>query len=253
MCLIACAVGVHPDFPLIVAANRDEFHARPTAAAAPWAGAPQVIGGRDLAAGGSWMAVSGHQRLAAVTNVRRMTEPDPAAPSRGALVANFVTATQPATAFVDALLPDAHRYAGFNLLLWEGGTLHYVGNWPTPIHRVLTPGVYGVSNAALDTPWPKLQQLRRAMAQVVAQRGPPDALFTVLSDRTPAADAELPDTGAGIELERFLSPPFISDARYGTRASTLVTVDAAGCTRLEERRFGPNGKPDGISRLKTGP
>lgn len=253
MCLIACAFGVHPDFPLIVAANRDEFHARPTAAAAPWVDAPQVVGGRDLAAGGSWMAVSGRQRLAAVTNVRRMADPDPAAPSRGALVANFVTAARPAAAFVDALLPDAHRYAGFNLLLWADNALHYVGNWPTPTHRVLVPGVYGLSNATLDTPWPKLQRLRRAMAQVVAQRGPPETLFTVLADRTPAADAELPDTGVGTEVERFLSPPFISDVRYGTRASTLVTVDAAGRTRLEERRFGPSGKPDGVTCLEIAP
>jgi uncharacterized protein with NRDE domain len=247
MCLIACAFRAHPDYELILAGNRDEFHGRPTADAAVWNDAPQVIGGRDLEAGGSWLALSSRGRLAAVTNVRRMAQSLPSAPSRGALVADFVRGDASAVDAAHALLRDANDYAGFNLLLWDGHTLEYVSNRPVPRHDTLPPGVYGLSNDALDTPWPKLIRLRDAMTAVVAQRRNVDTLFDALADDRPAADAALPDTGVGNEMERFLSSPFIRDTRYGTRASTIVTVPYQGAARLLERRFGPNGRPLGQS------
>lgn len=251
MCLIACAFRVHPDYALILAGNRDEFHARPTTAAAPWAQAPHIIGGRDLVAGGSWLALSGRSRLAAVTNVRRMEGPRPNAPSRGALVADFVSGTVSAQTASTALLANAADYAGFNLLLWDGEQLDYLTNQPAPRRETLPPGVYGLSNATLDTPWSKLTRLRDAMAVVAGQRHDPVHLLDVLADRQPADDSSLPDTGVGAEMERFLSPPFISDIRYGTRASTLVLVPYQGAAQFIERRFGPEGQWLGESREVT--
>lgn len=253
MCLIACAFRAHPTFELILAGNRDEFHARPTAGAAAWDDALQVVGGRDLEAGGSWLALSGRRRLAAVTNVRRMAQTPHGAPSRGALVADFVRGDVSAAAAAQTLLGVAQTYAGFNLLLWDGVTLEYVSNRPAPRHDTLPPGIYGLSNDALDTPWPKLLRLRAAMHAVTAQQRPVDTLFDALADLQPADAAELPDTGIGSELERFLSPPFIRDARYGTRASTVVTVPYVGTATLTERRFGPDGHPLGERTLMAVP
>lgn len=251
MCLIACAFRAHPDYALILAGNRDEFHDRATAPAGPWVEDPQVLGGRDLVAGGSWLALSGRGRLAAVTNVRRMEGPRPGAPSRGALVTDFVCGTATADSASVALLTHAADYAGFNLLLWDRHSLEYLSNQPTPRRETLPPGVYGLSNAALDTPWPKLARLRAAMAAVAGQQRDAESLLEALADRQPGDDTALPDTGVGIELERFLSPPFISDSRYGTRASTLVLVPYAGPAQLIERRFGPEGHWLGERRLET--
>lgn len=250
MCLIACAFHAYPNATLVVAGNRDEFHDRPAAAADHWQDAPQVIGGRDLTAGGSWLAVA-PGRLAAVTNVRRMDRPNPDAPSRGDLVARFVTGTESAAAAAAALLPEAHRYAGFNLLLWDGAALHYLSNRIEPCHRVLGPGIYGLSNAALDTPWPKVAGLRAQLHEAARHAAPTHTLFTALRDERRPDDTDLPDTGVGQEMERFLSPAFIRDRRYGTRASTVVTAGPTGI-ELIERAFGPEGVPLGERRLEVG-
>lgn len=246
MCLIALAYRVHPAFELVVAANRDEYHARPTAPAGAWADAPEVFGGRDLAQGGSWLALSRTGRLACVTNVRRMAVPDPAAPSRGGLVAGFVKGREAAAAYGEALAHQASAFAGFNLLLWDGGELRYLNNHPAFVSRAVPPGIHVVSNADLDTPWPKTERLRGAMAAWAAagavDEGP---LLAALSDPRRAPDADLPDTGVGLELERLLSPPFIVDPRYGTRCTTLVTVGRDGATRFLELRFDAAGAPTG--------
>lgn len=250
MCLIALAYRAHPDFELVVAANRDEFHARPTAVAAAWAEAPEVAGGRDLAQGGSWLAVSRRGRLACVTNVRRMAAVDPAAPSRGGLVAGFVRDGEPAAAFAAALAPRAAAYAGFNLLLWDGAELRYLNNHPRFVSRTVPPGIHVVSNADLDTPWPKTRLLRRAMEAWLAEGGRDEAaLLAALADRRPAPDADLPDTRVGLDLERRLSPAFIADPVYGTRCTTLVQVRRDGAIRFREWRFDPAGAPAGRTEL----
>ncbi len=246
MCLIALAYRAHPDFELVVAANRDEYHARPTAPAGPWEDAPEVFGGRDLSQGGSWLALSKRGRLACVTNVRRMVAPDPGAPSRGGLVASFVRGRQPAQAFSDDLRERALAFAGFNLLLWDGAELRYLNNHPRFISRTVPPGVHVVSNADLDTPWPKTEKLRCAMeAWVASGDGNAAPLLTALADRAVAPDADLPDTGVGLELERRLSPACIVDPKYGTRCTTLVTLRRDGSTRFTEWRFDPAGQPVG--------
>jgi uncharacterized protein with NRDE domain len=249
MCLISLNWRAHPRYELVLAANRDEFHHRPTAAAGWWADAADVFGGRDLSQGGGWLAASTQRRLAAVTNVRRMVQPDSNAPSRGALVADFMRSTQSAAEFAKRLRGRADAYAGFNLLLYDGETLLYATNHDGFHSERLTPGIHAVSNAALDTPWPKLVRLRERMQQWSAQEHSDDAgLFDALADDQTAPDAALPDTGVGLELERFLSPAFIRGPQYGTRASSVIALGIDGTLQFSERRFGPNGKPEGETR-----
>jgi uncharacterized protein with NRDE domain len=253
MCLIALLWQAHPRYRLVLVANRDEFHERPTLPLAPWTDAPDVLGGRDALHGGGWLALRGH-RLVAVTNVRR--PPEREGRSRGALVADLVRTDAPATQALDALAPDAPGFRPFNLLVHDGDTLAFATNLPgVPADgddgrafatRLLTPGLHGMSNGALDAPWPKTEALA---ARLDAWRGSPagqgDApdlapLFDALADPAIAADAALPDTGVGLDLERFLSSAFIRSERYGTRASTVVLV-ADDHARIVERRFGPEG------------
>ena len=244
MCLIAVAWQARPDMPLVMAANRDEFHDRPTSPLHWWEPDRHILGGRDLRAGGGWMAVDRHGRVAAVTNVRRMQAPDPDARSRGELVNGFLSRSLSADAFLDELAGDADRYAGFNLLLHDADGLRYASNADGFTSLRVEPGLHVLSNAQLDTPWPKARRLRAALRDALDPAGEIDAeaLFEALADRRPAPEAELPDTGVGRELERMLSPPFICSPRYGTRASTLLSLDADGGVRVEERRFDAAGE-----------
>jgi len=243
MCLIGLTWRAQPRRELVLAANRDEFHDRPSAPAAFWDDAPHVFGGRDLRSGGSWLAVSARGRLAAVTNVRRMIPPIPQAPTRGALVADFVRGDASAAAFAQSLHAHADRYSGFNLLLFDGAELLYVDNHPAFEMARVAPGVHVVSNDQLDTPWPKSLRLKA----VLERTAEPAALFEALADRRPAPDAELPDTGVGPQLERMLSPPFIVSPGYGTRCSTHVRV-GDGAIEFEERRFDAAGRQTGVTR-----
>ena len=249
MCLIALAWRAHPDYELIVAANRDEFHDRPAAPAAFWPDNSGVFGGRDLRQGGGWLALHESGRLAAVTNVRRMIPPDPKAPSRGALVSAFLASDQSTEKHLQTLAADALRYAGFNLLLFDGESLSYCTNSETFRSESIEPGVHVLSNASLDTPWHKTLRLRRAMQAFINQRvASRKLLFAALGDCEPANDDELPDTGVGPELEKFLSPPFIRGDRYGTRASTVVTIAHDGRAEVVERRFAAGGLFESESR-----
>ena len=241
MCLIAIALDAHPRYRLVLAANRDEFHARPTAPASYWDDTPQLFGGRDLQQHGSWLACTRDGRWAAVTNVRRMVPPDPQAPSRGRLVVDYLRGHDPASSYVSDLRTQAPRFAGFNLLAGDRHDVWYASNWPEYAQQKLNPGVHAVSNASLDTPWPKLVQLKSRL-QRWCDEGETDfaPLFAALADPLVAADAGLPDTGVGIEQERFLSATFIRGETYGTRCCTLLTIDGSGHASFHERRFGPN-------------
>jgi len=240
MCLLALAWLRHPRWRLVMAGNRDEFHARPTAPLAPWSDAPGVLGGRDLRSGGGWAAVGPAGRMAVVTNVR-----DPmaaqAGPSRGALVAGFLRGTRTAAGHADLLAREAASYAPFNLLLADAEGVEYLGNRPFD-RQSLAAGVHGMSNAALDAPWPKTRRLMDALsAWLEAGETSLEPLWTALADEHRPADIDLPDTGIGLERERWLSTAFIRGDDYGTRASTLVFIDARGHGRIHERRFGPQG------------
>lgn len=246
MCLIALALNAHPRYPLVITANRDEFHERPSAAADWWPTQPQVFGGRDLLQGGSWLAIARDRRWAMVTNVRRMVQPDPLAPSRGLLVSDYFASPQTPAGYLAQLGAAAPAYAGFNLLIGTGTQAHYATNHPQFRSAALAPGIHAVSNASLDTPWPKLNRLRAALSRWCAQGHEEfDDLFAALADERPAVDSELPDTGIGLEMERFLSSPFIRSARYGTRASTVLAMASDGRTHFVERRFGANGTSAG--------
>ncbi|HEX6909714.1 MAG TPA: NRDE family protein [Longimicrobium sp.] len=247
MCLIAVAWNAHPALRLVVAANRDELYARPATPAGWWPDAPDVLAGRDLREGGTWMGVTREGRFAAVTNFR-----DPGlaqlsdAPSRGALVADFLRGTADAEAYAHDLASRAAAYNGFNLLVGDDGSLFYLSNRAEGVRR-LEPGVYGLSNHLLDTPWPKVVRTKAAMADALARadgagEGWESGLWEMLADRVIAADDDLPDTGVGAERERLLSPPFIRGDVYGTRASTVLTLARDGQVRLVERSVEPGGE-----------
>lgn len=256
MCLIAFAWRCHPRYSLALIANRDELHARPSAAAAFLTDAPDVYGGRDLDKGGGWLQVSTRRRLAAVTNVRAGRSPEAAPRSRGELVHRLVRETG---VMLPAWLPEtAGEFGRFNLLGWDGDELHFASNHPQYSSRRVEPGLHRLSNAALDADWPKARRAQNALrdwldsADARADTPTLEPLFAALADRERADDADLPDTGVGIELERMLSPPFIVGERYGTRSSSIVLVDAEGMSFCE-RTFGPNGRLLGETRQHLPP
>jgi uncharacterized protein with NRDE domain len=236
MCLILIAYRCHPGYELLVVANRDEFHDRPTASLAFWDDAPQVLAGRDLKEGGTWMGVTRAGRFAAITNYRDPGSVLPNAPSRGQLVGDYLQGAEPAGTYLEWLLPQAGRYNGFNLLLGDEAGLYYYSNRAGVPPRCLSPGWYGLSNHVLDTPWPKLRRGLTLLRQALDRQSDPapDALLRLLADRAPAPDAELPRTGVPLEWERWLSPIFIDAPGYGTRSSTVLLVDDRGRARMVE-------------------
>ncbi|MDF2488691.1 MAG: hypothetical protein K0S77_1313 [Pseudomonas sp.] len=238
MCLIVFAWRPGNALPLVVAANRDEFHARPAQALAAWEDAPGVYAGRDLEAGGTWLGVGPGGRFAALTNIRDPQQPQ-GARSRGELVAAYLRGELGVEAYLDQVAHRSAQYSGFNLLIGDTlqlGYLHAQDRAP----RLLEAGVYGLSNAGLDTPWPKLLRAREGLREVLDDPRP-QRLMDLLADDTQVADAELPQTGVGLATERLLSSVFIASQNYGTRASTVLIVDALGRRQLIERSFGPFG------------
>ncbi len=252
MCLIAFAWNAHPRWRLLLAGNRDEFHARPSAALARWDGAP-IIGGRDLEAGGTWLGVADGGRCCVVTNVRDPRDPQLGA-SRGLLATDYLGGRADATVHAQQLLSTAADYRPFNLLTFDAQAAFYLGNRPEPRAQAVTPGVHGLSNADFNTPWPKTRALMRCLQQWIDAGDDSDfvPLFEVLADERQAPDTQLPDTGVGLERERWLSSAFIRGEQYGTRASTVVAIDRHSAGVIVERRFGPNGRFDGETRLRFG-
>ena len=274
MCLIVFAWQVVPGVPLIAAANRDEYFARASAPAAPWEENPQIVAGRDLKAGGSWMGItrpecadedyppthhklnftplrarcpagaplaeelqSAPARFAAITNIRAPHDFDPTAPSRGMLVSNFLSATMSAREYVEQIRPGAHAYNGFNLVLCDGTELVWFSNRGDAHPRngqPLAPVIYGLSNALLDSPWPKVLRTKAQFASLLCLGAPEDAYFEMLADTTLAPDQRLPETGVPIERERMLSAVKIESPDYGTRTSTVVKLYAGGPAELHE-------------------
>jgi uncharacterized protein with NRDE domain len=238
MCLILVGWRVHKNYPLVVAANRDEFYARRTASANFWPGHPQILAGRDLQAGGTWMGISRAGRFAALTNFRDPASNRPDAPSRGSLVAAFLTGTSGIDDYLDNLAPA--RYNGFNLLLGDGQRLVAFSNVSGQRHE-LAAGVYGLSNHLLDTPWPKVGAGKTALQAALAALPDETALRQLLRDATIQPDAALPATGVPLEWERLLSAAFIHGADYGTRSSTVLKVGADGTATFDEQTWLSSG------------
>lgn len=226
MCLINFAYGIDDTYDLVVAANRDEFYERPTAQAHFWEGAPHILAGRDLEKMGTWMGVTKEGRFAALTNYRDPGEKSEGKRSRGELVSGFLMENEDTHSYLKAIQNKRDQYPGFNLIVYDGRSLLYYSNREDEI-RVLEPGVYGLSNHLLDTPWPKVTKGKEGLKQCLSGSGGnfKECIFSSLQLAEPAPDEELPDTGIPLEWERNLSPLFIQTPQYGTRASTLVLLN----------------------------
>ena len=252
MCLILFAHGLHTDLPLVVAANRDEFHGRPSTAAAWWDDQPNLLAGRDLKDGGTWLGVTRTGRFAAVTNFsEEPPAPSSAARSRGELTTGFLTGNLTPAAYLAEVAARGAEYRGFNLLVGDGRELYYFCNRNGGA-RALPPGLYGLSNALLDAGWPKVIGGKQALADALANlRGAElkRALFTLLANRDVAPDDQLPGVERGLELARRVAPRFIVNDSYGTRACTVVVAERGGSKAINlsfaEQSYGPDARADG--------
>jgi uncharacterized protein with NRDE domain len=228
---------------LILAANRDEYYDRPTAPAAFWEEAPGLLAGRDTRAGGTWLGITTKGRLAAVTNYRDPLSNRTNVPSRGKLASRFLLGRELAVDYLDRLKEKPDDYNGFNLVIGELHKLFWYSNRGGG-YRILAPGIYGISNHLLDTPWPKVTRGKEAFQRLISGGKClyPEAVFDMLSDRSIPDDKTLPDTGVGLEWERILSPLFITSPNYGTRSSTILFIDQENLVTFVERTF--NSHPD---------
>lgn len=244
MCLILFAWQAHPDYPLVVAANRDEWRERPAASAAWWDDAPDILAGRDLEAGGTWLGVTRSGRFAAITNFRDPSDRKSTAPSRGQLVADYLRGNASPRDYLVALAKHAARYNGFNLLLADDTSMCYFGSREGEIIDV-APGIHGLSNHLLDEPWPKVKKGKSALGAAfeakMAETPLLERSFEILSDVEVADDKVLPNTGVGLDWERVLSPSLIVTEKYGTRCSTLLLRGERDIT-FEERTRGVAGE-----------
>lgn len=223
MCLIVFAYRRQPGYRLILAANRDEFYDRPTRGVSFWQDRPDILAGLDLKGGGTWLGITRSGRIAAITNYRHMPSVRPGAPSRGMLVKDFLSGDTPPTDYLDRVQSVGSRYNGFNLLVGDADSLYYFSNKGGAIRR-LAPGLYGLSNHLLDTPWPKVERVKTKFESLLKRSADPasEDLFDMLQDAARPPDKALPDTGIGLEWERVLSPMFITSQTYGTRSTAVV-------------------------------
>jgi uncharacterized protein with NRDE domain len=248
MCLIVLAWQVHPAWPLVVGANRDEFHHRPADPLQWWPDEPRIAAGRDLEAGGTWLGASRDGRFATVTNYRENLKMQTGERSRGALVTDFVTADVTPLAFARGI--DQERYAGFSLLAATPASLAYVSN-RGDAPRALAAGVYGLSNASLDTPWPKVVRSRERLQSLIGREAVTlERLFALLADREPAEEVGTPTRDLPAAKVRAVSAPFIVTPEFGTRCSTVLILGANGEVQLNERRFDAQGWTIGESGLR---
>jgi uncharacterized protein with NRDE domain len=249
MCLMLFAYRAHPDYALVLGANRDESFIRPTAAAAFWPDHPQILAGRDLEQQGTWLGITRNGRLAGITNYRQAQAYREDAPSRGLLVSAFLTGRVEAPDYLAAIRINGDQYNGFNLIAGDATGLYYYSNRIERVQSVAA-GIHGLSNHLLDTPWPKVEQGKNALQHLLEERRRErliDGLFAALASRTIPADDGLPDTGVGLARERVLSPAFITAPAYGTRSSTVLLIGNNGHVTFIERSFAPLGVPTGVA------
>jgi uncharacterized protein with NRDE domain len=249
VCLIALAWRARADLALVVAANRDEWRERPTQAAHWWKDHPQILAGKDLRAGGTWMGITREGRFAAVTNFRDPSDKRSTARSRGALVTEFLLGSDTPARFLALLAARAHEFNAFNVIVGDGASLLYFGSRES-VARPVEPGVHALSNHLLDEPWPKVVRARQHMEEALRASDPRAQLFDLLSERGLPDDRSLPDTGVGIAWERRLSSALITGEDYGTRASTVMTLAADGEVDFEERSRDAQGAVSGAARQR---
>lgn len=251
MCLIAFSYKTHPQYPLILAANRDELYNRPTRKAQFWKEEPTILAGKDLKGGGTWLGVSKDQKIAALTNYRDIKSIKENAPTRGNIIKNFLTAGSSAENFLQDLSKKGNSYNGFNLIAGSINNLFYYSNQKNTFTEI-EPGIHSVSNAFLDTPWPKTEAIVRQFKEKTAGKEPKEEeLFRILCNTDQYPDQDLPETGLPKEMERAVSAIFIKTPGYGTRCSTLVFVDNQGEITFVERTFLPGTtEPDSTVRFR---
>jgi len=254
MCLLVLAWRAHPRYRLILAANRDEYHERPATPLAKWPAPSEILAGRDEKAGGTWLGLDRARRYGIVTNFRELQRPRRSAPSRGRLIPDYLASGVSPEAHLARLETDAPGYSGFNLILGDLEQLWYASNRLDQFSRALPAGIHGLSNEFLDSPWPKLQRVRRSFESWLhdAAEFTPDeavpALLAMLADRTPAPEGSA-STGLSPEWERTLSSPFVTHPSYGTRCSTILMIEPSGNTVMVERRFAASGESSGDSEF----
>lgn len=241
MCLILLSYKYHPQYRLVLAANRDEFYDRPTAPLGFWEDNPDVLAGRDLKSMGTWMGVTRSGKIAAVTNYREPASQVPNATSRGHLVSNFLVGREPPAQYLEAIQIKTRQYSGFNLLVGDTRELRYFSNRGGEPAR-LNEGIYGLSNRFLDSGWPKVRRGKSLLKSELKEHNPLNSsrLLKLLQNQDKAPDEQLPETGVGIEWERVLCPIFITSRNYGTRCSTLLTIDHANHVRVTELTWKPS-------------
>lgn len=249
MCLVLVVWRTHPQYPCLVAANRDEFHARPTAPAAWWPDHSQILAGRDLEAGGTWLGMTRTGRFAALTNYRDPEQRQAQAPSRGALVTYMLESGVSVAGGLAYLRAEGPGYNGFNMIFSDGERLGIFES-TRGAGRELGPGIYGLSNHLLDTPWPKVQKAKSRLQAALSNITDTAPLLALLRDDRPAPDAQLPQTGVSVEWERLLSSAFVRAQDYGTRCSTIIRIEAQGRAHFEEWSWSPIGAEIGRTSLQ---
>ncbi len=248
MCLILVGWNAHRAYPLVLAANRDELHDRPTDPAGFWADDRSVLAGRDLKDGGTWLGLTRSGRFAAITNYREVLgDGGSERRSRGMLVRGFLQSDVPPTEYAQSVAEDGDAYAGFNLLVGDLSELLWVSNRGSAGAQVVEPGVHGLSNRALDTPWPKVDRGKAGLADCLPEDNRAslavEPLFDLLVDTATPPDGELPSTGVGVEMERILAPIFITGEVYGTRSSTVILIDHEDQVSFIECSYDSGGTP----------
>jgi uncharacterized protein with NRDE domain len=241
MCLILFSYDKHPRYKLIFAANRDEFYDRPTRPAKFWNASPDLLAGKDLKGGGTWMGITRSGRIAAITNFREPEYTIENAPSRGFLVRDFLESDLSSKDYLNKISKIGGLYNGFNLIVGTPDGLFYYSNRQNKILKI-SPGIHGISNHLINTNWPKVKKGTQLLADIISKDNCPDteALFSMLQDQTQPPDCLLPNTGVSLEWERLLSPLFITGSIYGTRSSTILLWDRDGNIKFSERTFTPD-------------
>lgn len=237
MCLILLNIDSTPDHSLTLIANRDEFHSRPARPLNFWKTSPHILAGKDLEAGGTWMGVNKKGRFAALTNFRDMASLKSVSPSRGEIIPDLLSSESPIPDFLKELDKTGADYNGFNLLTGEKGYIYWYSNQSREV-ICLPPGIHGLSNHLMNTPWPKVEKGKEKLKDCIDRNTTQtQALFEVLTDQHRPHDRLLPETGIGIEWERILSPVFIQSPNYGTRCSTILKIHSDGKIEMIERTF----------------
>ncbi|MFT7458219.1 MAG: hypothetical protein ACI909_000892 [Planctomycetota bacterium] len=251
MCLIIVAYKIHPQYPLVLAANRDEMYKRPSRTAHFWPKHPNILAGQDIEHGGSWLGLDKYGRIAALTNYRGGSKEKTGIASRGLLVSNFLQNQSSSINYIAQCQAKISDFDGFNLLIGDLDALYFLSSREQH-YSPLQAGIYGISNGDLDSPWPKVEWAKQQLSTLLqsGQAEDHEAILALLADKHLPVDESLPDTGIDMEWERILAPVFIRAKDYGTRASTVITIDNKDKVTFSERTYDGHGEQEKHSRYE---